>query len=319
MHKHSKVLLGVVMAVVVLVGAIGALIFDTLTSTPDFTELRRSVEVTFPLPAGKKITRRVGPEAPGWVSLQNISNHLLMAVIASEDASFYSHDGIDYHELKEAIKKDIKEKRWARGASTITQQLVKNVYLSRQKTLWRKFKEFIWARDLDRVLSKSEILGFYVNLVEWGPGIYGIKQASNHYFGIEPSALNPRQAAFLAMLLPSPVRYYTYFKKKHLSEFANRRVAQILRIMNRMRFLDDAEYETALRESLWGEDVPFVDPNLPVPVELAEETGESSLQENSATKPQSSPSLQSQKGPSDSEEPKLEESQDAIPLLEESQ
>lgn len=271
MQKHSKVLLGVVLAVVVLTGAVVALVFETLTNTPDFTQLRSSVEVTFPLPNDKKFTRRVGPRAPGWVGIQSISNDLLMAVIASEDASFYSHDGIDYHELKEAIKKDLKEKRWARGASTITQQLVKNVYLTRQKTLWRKFKEFIWAREIDKVLSKSEILCFYVNLVEWGPGIYGIKQASNHYFGVEPSALTARQSAFLAMLLPSPVRYYSYFRKKQLTDFANRRVAQILRVMNRMGFLDDESYQIALHESLWGEEVPFVDPNLPVPTDLGGE------------------------------------------------
>lgn len=271
MERNTKVLLGATLGVLLLIGAIIALIVGTLSSTPDFTQLRSSVEVTHPLPNGEKFTRKVGPRAPSWVGISEISNHLLMAVIASEDTAFYSHDGVDYFELRESIKRDIKEKRWARGASTITQQLIKNVYLTRQKTLWRKFKEILWARELDKVLSKSEILCFYVNLVEWGPGIYGIKQASNHYFSVPPSQLTARQSAFLAMLLPAPVKYYVYFRKRELSDFANRRVSQILRVMNRMRFLEDGDYEVAIRESLWGETVQIADPNLPVPSDLGGE------------------------------------------------
>jgi len=270
MQKSTKLIFGALLGGLILLGGIGALIVGTLTSMPDFTQMRTSVEVTFPLPNGEKITRKVGPQTADWVGMSQISNHLLMAVIASEDASFFSHDGIDYHEVKESIRKDIKEKRWARGASTITQQVVKNAFLTRQKTLWRKFKEVLWAREMDKVLSKSEILAFYVNLVEWGPGIYGIRQSARHYFQCTPAILTPRQSAFLAMLLPAPVKYYTYFKKRQLSDFANRRVAQILRVMNRMKFLDDGEYEVALNESLWGESVPIVDPNLPVPSDLAE-------------------------------------------------
>ena len=124
MQKNSKVLLGALLGVVLTVGAPITLIIGTISNVPDFTQMRSSVEVPIFLANKQKSTRRVGPKAPGWVSIGGVSNSLLMAVIASEDASFYSHDGVDYHELREAIKKDLKEKRWARGASTITQQVV---------------------------------------------------------------------------------------------------------------------------------------------------------------------------------------------------
>ncbi len=249
----GRILIVSLIALVLLVTAVAALVVDTLTHRPDFSQLKDKTEVTIVLAGGKKATRWVGPKTLDWVALPFISNSLLMAVIASEDSSYFQHEGVDYYELKEAIKKDLKEKRWARGASTITQQVVKNVYLGREKTLWRKMKEFIWARELNKALSKSEILCFYVNLVEWGPGIYGIKKAAQHYFQTTPLALTAKQSAFLAMLLPSPVKYHVYFEKKQLTPWAGGRVAQILRVMNRMRFVNDEEYQVALDESLWGE------------------------------------------------------------------
>jgi len=310
MQRSTKLIFGAVLGALFLFGGVAALVVGTLTSTPDFTLLRKSVEVTYPLPNGEKLTRRVGPDTNDWVGMSQISNHLLMAVIASEDASFFSHDGIDYFELKESIRKDIKEKRWARGASTITQQVVKNVYLTRHKNLWRKFKEILWAREMDKVLSKSEILGVYVNLVEWGPNIYGIRQAAKHYFQATPAILTPRQSAFLAMLLPGPVKYYTYFKKRQLSDFANRRVAQILRIMNRMGYLEDDEYRTALNESLWGEAVPYADPDLPVPSDLGAD-GEtwSSTPPAPNTAPPAQPS-----SPPDEQIPPVLVDPDSVPL-----
>jgi len=166
---------------------------------------------------------------------------------------------VDIHELKEAIKKDIEEKRWARGASTLTQQVVKNVYLSSEKTLWRKFKEILWARELEKVLTKAQIITFYVNMAEFGPGVYGVREASSHYFNEGPGQLTSRQSAFLAMLLPSPRRYHSYFQRKRMSPWASGRVNRILQIMNRMGFIDQGTYASALQEALWGE-VPQANP-----------------------------------------------------------
>ena len=192
-----------------------------------------------------------GAQVKGWVPISEISNFAIMAVIASEDTSFFSHKGIDFNELKEAIKKDLKEKRWARGASTLTQQVVKNVYLGREKTLWRKLKEFFWARELEKAITKTEIINFYLNMVEWGPDIYGISEAARHYFNTTPSALTAKQGAFLAMLLPSPIKYHSYFRKKALTDWAQDRVDHILKVMNAMGFIDDETYQTASAEPLW--------------------------------------------------------------------
>lgn len=241
-----------------IISAISLIVF-AVVNVPSFEGMRTSVEVPIKLANGQKSTRKVGPKAPDWAPMNQIANSMLMAVIASEDASFFSHEGIDYHELKEAMKKDLQEKRWARGASTITQQVIKNVYLTPEKTLTRKIKELIWARELDRVLSKHEILCFYVNMVELGPGIYGVRQAARHYFGVTPAELTARQSAYLAMMLPSPIKYYVYFRQKKLTVWATKRINQILRVMNRMGFIEDAVYETAIRESLWGETPQLVE------------------------------------------------------------
>lgn len=260
MDKSKKVILSIFLAAIALIGGGAALILDAFIRVPDFTTLRSKVVVPIRLADKTWIDREMGPRTAGWVGAKGISNAMFMAIIASEDTSFFSHQGIDYHELQESIKKDWEEKRWARGASTLTQQVIKNVYLSREKSLWRKFKELVWAQKIEKVLSKTEILTFYLNMAEWGPSIYGISEASHHYFGITPLEISAKQAAFLAMLVPSPIKYYTYFTKRFLTPFARARVGKILRVMQRMGFLEDKQYQLALEEKLWGvtgELIPF--------------------------------------------------------------
>jgi len=252
MDKNNKVLLGIFLALTLLAGAGLALVVDAFVRVPNFSEMRNKVIVPIKLADKSWVDREMGPKTSSWVPARLISNPMFMAVIASEDTSFFSHQGIDYHELRESIKKDWEEKRWARGASTITQQVIKNVYLSREKSIWRKFKELVWARQIEKVLSKTEILTFYLNMAEWGPSIYGIGSASQHYFGISPSEISAKQAAFLAMLLPSPIKFHSYFVKKELTPFARGRVGKILRVMLRMGFLEEQQYREALSEKLWG-------------------------------------------------------------------
>lgn len=252
MQRNAKILLAGTLGFLVFCGAVIAGILGVLLSHPDFTKLRSKVLVPIKLADETKSTKWMGPKAPGWVPMKQISNHLLMAVIADEDTSFFSHNGIDMHEMREALKKDLEEKRWARGASTITQQVVKNVWLTQEKTLTRKIRELLWARQLDGALSKSEVLCFYVNMAEWGPGIYGIGEASHHYFDKAPADLTPKESAFLAVLLPSPVRFHTYYTRKKLTPWVKGRIEHVLRVMNRMGFLEDAEYDEARKEALWG-------------------------------------------------------------------
>lgn len=257
MEKVSR--LAIIFLFVLLITVTGAiaLVIDAFTRVPDFTELRSQVEMVTEHPGKIKKKRWVGPQAAGWVPLSQISVAAMGAVISSEDTSFFSHQGVDFYELREAIKKDLEERKFVRGASTLTQQVIKNVYLGQEKTLWRKLKEFFWAQEMSKVLTKSEILAFYLNMAEWGPGIYGIGEASQYYFSQPPANLSPKQGAFLAVLLPSPRKYHSYFRNKELTAWAQKRINKILKVMLSMKFISEGEYEEAQEEKLWeieGED-----------------------------------------------------------------
>lgn len=152
--------------------------------------------------AGKKFRRVMI-----WRDLDRISPNLRNAVVASEDDNFYQHSGIDWDSTLEALRTDWEEKRLARGGSTITQQLARNLYLSPSKNPFRKLKEMLIAKRLEKELGKRRILELYLNVVEWGRGIYGAEAASRTYFGKPASGLTPEEAAALAAVLPSPRRY----------------------------------------------------------------------------------------------------------------
>jgi len=148
---------------------------------------------------GNKISRQ-----QIWVSYGAISEHLKKAVLISEDAAFFSHAGVDVKELQEALKKDWETGRFARGGSTITMQLAKNLYLNPSKNPLRKAKEIVIAWQIEHALSKRRIFEIYLNVVEWGPNVYGAEAAARHYFAKPAANLDIVEAATLAALLPSP-------------------------------------------------------------------------------------------------------------------
>ena len=159
--------------------------------------------------------------------LARMSPHLQRAVLVAEDASFYRHQGFDWEGLKEAVTRNWEKGALRRGGSTITQQLAKNLYLSSEKSLLRKAHEALLARELERRLTKKRILELYLNVVEWGEGIYGAEAAARHHFGTSAGDLTPDEAALLAAMLPSPRRYDPLRLTPHLSK----RQAQILKWM----------------------------------------------------------------------------------------
>ncbi|HXH74621.1 MAG TPA: biosynthetic peptidoglycan transglycosylase [Bacteriovoracaceae bacterium] len=177
-----------------------------------------------------------------WVTLKQISNFGKWAIVLCEDWAFYEHEGIDIKQMKAAINDMMTDKRF-RGASTITQQMVKNVFLSNDRSLWRKVHELILSHKVENVLTKDRILEVYLNVIEFGPSIYGIKNASYHYFKKHPSNLSPREGAFLAMLLPSPKRYYVSFQKKKLTPFALSRIIAILGKLRMGKYISHERYE----------------------------------------------------------------------------
>jgi monofunctional biosynthetic peptidoglycan transglycosylase len=141
-----------------------------------------------------------------WVRLEAISPRLVEAVILSEDANFFGHEGIDWAAVRAAADHDLRVGRFARGASTITQQLAKNLWLGTRKSLWRKGEEAVLAAKLERALSKRRILALYLNVVELDEGVFGVEAGARHRFGVSAGGLSTAQAVVLASMLPAPRR-----------------------------------------------------------------------------------------------------------------
>lgn len=147
------------------------------------------------------------PVAHRPVPLSRIPAELQRAVLVAEDAGFYGHRGFDWHEIRASLEKAWRERRFPRGASTITQQLARNLYLSPRRTPLRKVREALIARKLERALGKRRILELYLNVMELGPGTFGVEAASRRYFGVGVSELTAWQAARLAAAIPAPLRH----------------------------------------------------------------------------------------------------------------
>ncbi len=160
---------------------------------------------------------------PIWIPLKRIAPELKHAVIVAEDAKFYSHQGMDWKAMWDAQKRNLKERRLYRGGSTITQQLAKNLYLEPSKSIIRKYKEMAITVRLEQSLSKDRLFEIYLNVIEWGRGIYGAEAASRHYFKKSAAHLNLEEASWLAAILPAPLRY----EKNRDSRYAQKRAEWI--------------------------------------------------------------------------------------------
>ena len=157
-----------------------------------------------------EIERRDDPGAKlahRWVPYERISVHLKRAVVAAEDDKFMDHRGFDWEAMKKAHEKNVREGEIVAGASTIPQQLAKNLFLSGHRGWWRKGQEAVITAMLETVLTKRRILEIYLNIAEWGDGVFGAEAAARHHYGVSAAALTPLQAARLAVMLPSPRSY----------------------------------------------------------------------------------------------------------------
>ena len=142
-----------------------------------------------------------------WIPLARIPRHVVNAVVLAEDGTFWEHGGFDWYEFQQSLKKNWEKKRAVRGASTITQQLAKNLYLSTSKDPIRKLKEWVITLLLEHYLEKNRILEMYLNVIEWGRGVFGIEAAAQAYFGCPASSLSYDQALRLAAVIPSPLKH----------------------------------------------------------------------------------------------------------------
>jgi len=194
-------------------------------SVPDLSKLKKgNPPKTALMEYRKKESKEKGKKFrmnQTWVPLSNISPYLVKAVLIAEDDKFWSHEGFDYEAIQKAIEKDIKTKRFKFGGSTISQQLARNLYLSPAKNPLRKMREAIITWRMEKVLSKRRILELYLNLVEWGEGIFGVEAASRHYYQKPSSELTPQEAARLAAVLPNPRKYSPVSDQRYVMNRSN--------------------------------------------------------------------------------------------------
>jgi monofunctional biosynthetic peptidoglycan transglycosylase len=163
-----------------------------------------------------------------WLPYNKISPNLIRAVLAGEDSRFFDHAGFDWEEIAKALEKDWEEKRFHRGASTITQQLAKNLFLSTSKNPLRKLHEALITSEMELILGKRRILELYLNVIEWGDGVYGAEAAAHFYFNASAGSLTTEQAAFLSAIIPNP---RTAYNPSRHPRRVSRRQNLILRLM----------------------------------------------------------------------------------------
>lgn len=162
-----------------------------------------------------------------WVPYDRVSNHLKRAIIAAEDSNFSEHEGVDWNAMQKAYERNTKKGKVIAGGSTITQQLAKNLFLSGERSYLRKAQEVVITYMLEHLMEKERIFEIYLNVVEWGVGVFGAEAAAQHYYGVSAANLNAQQAARLAVMLPRP----RFYDKNRNSAYLARRTNLILRRM----------------------------------------------------------------------------------------
>lgn len=203
-------------------------------TTPDYTALMQ-LRMEEAKDAGRKFKVK-----KRWVPLRSISPLLREAVRVSEDAEFFAHDGFDFDEIKDAVEQGVKAGRF-RGASTISQQLVKNVYLSPSRNPLRKLSEAILTYRLEEAVEKNRILELYLNLIEWGDGIFGIEEAARYWFEETAFTVSPAQAVLLAAMVPMPLKT----DPRTPSKWLKKRAKRLLDSLKALGRISDAEYTEA--------------------------------------------------------------------------
>jgi hypothetical protein len=198
--------------------------------------------------AGRSID--VSPASPDFIALADVPPLFARTLLLAEDAGFYTHPGIDLREVPAALLTDWARGGAARGASTITQQLAKNLFLSRDKRLGRKLEELSLALLLESALGKDRILEIYLNVIEWGPNLFGLRPAARAYFDREPKDLTPTQMAFLVSLIPAPVKYQSSFAHGTPGPGLRRLVDALLAKLRSVDALTEEEYQRALDEEI---------------------------------------------------------------------
>ncbi len=183
-----------------------------------------------------------------WITLKAVNRDLLYAIVMAEDARFFQHQGIDYNALLDAMVANIKKGETRFGGSTLSQQTVKNLFLTPQQSYFRKLQEAAITRNLEHYFSKNEIIELYLNMAEFGPDLYGVRDAARYYFDKEPTEINAAEGAWLALMLPSPRRYhYTLYQNRNVTSSLKRKYQRILQGMRQSNYISSAQYQRYMR------------------------------------------------------------------------
>ncbi|MFP5518316.1 MAG: transglycosylase domain-containing protein [Bdellovibrionia bacterium] len=199
------------------------------------------------------------PKNKNYLHLKNVPDHFIKALVVAEDSLFWDHNGFDWKSIEENLREGMRTKKFKRGGSTLSQQLAKNMFLSSERSFFRKGKEAIITLQLEHYLTKKEILEKYINIVEFGPKLYGLQNAAKYYFGKSPAQLNLAESAFLVMLLPNPKKYSSSFRQQHLTPFAEKRIRQIIDYLFQFKMIKEDAYYAGL------EQVPYLFGGTPEP------------------------------------------------------
>ncbi len=214
-------------------------------------QLRDTFETRFEMPDGTIIKRVTGPNSDRWTPIDEVPPLLPIALMASEDNGFFRHRGVSMLHLRQSLITNLQQGRFVRGASTLTMQLARNLFLHRRKVLTRKLEEFVVTWLLEREFEKRDLLALYLNVVEFGPEIFGIGDAARHYFDKAPADLTPVEIAFLVRLLPGPRRYYAQFKKRRVEGYYQGWMQSLLDLLLEHGQLTPEEHAAAKPAALW--------------------------------------------------------------------
>lgn len=212
--------------------------------------LQEPFDATVEAEPGQHRTFTVGPENPDYVPYEAIAKHVVNAFLTTEDGAFFKHKGFIRSQFRAALARNLARGGFRLGASTISMQMVKNVLLTHEKTLSRKLQELFLVWYLEQNLSKERIMEIYLNVIEFGPGIFGIGRASQHYFGKPASEITPLEAAFFATILPAPRRRYVQYCHGKLTDGWNRYVRRVLRRMQSKGRVTKEEMEAAEKQEI---------------------------------------------------------------------
>jgi Transglycosylase len=214
------------------------------------SRIKRDFDFTIIEPGGQNVVVSVDSDGDFYTPYGKISPYMVQAVLTTEDGRFWRHKGFITSEFSAALAKNLKAGKFKWGASSITMQIVKNVYLKRRKTLSRKFEELFLTWHVERYIKKRRLMEIYLNMIELGPDIYGVTRASRHFFGKEPEELTPKESIYFASLLPSPKKRYRYYCKGEISKYWNRYLNRLLYIMKRRKRISTEEYNAAILQEI---------------------------------------------------------------------